>query len=184
MKAVALLFLCICLCGSWTVHGQWTGPDRDNAENLTAMINAYYQGRSDPEWGAGIIVAHRDSTLYIATAKHVLTKGRLWKIDVAFRWMNSNSEDKRLRTTTATVAKPLESLDPSLDLAVIKVQLTPDLAPSPDALLFSSLADPGHLKTNAAVRPVGHGDGKLWHACNSDTLDTVSQDSNELEQYQ
>ena len=172
---VAILILCACLWPGPNLHAQWTGAARDNANNLTVMIDAYFRGIAVPEWGTGIIVARRDRTLYIATAKHILVRGELSNIQVALRWLNAQSGDHP-EMVAATLAVPLASLDPETDVAVLKVELATAAVPSPDALLFSVLADPALLKTGDSVRPVGHANGQLWNTCV--TPDTITAKSN------
>ena len=43
-KIIAMLLLCAGLWRSPSLHAQWTGAERDNAENLTVMIDVYYKG--------------------------------------------------------------------------------------------------------------------------------------------
>jgi alpha-tubulin suppressor-like RCC1 family protein len=144
-------------------QAQWTGPQRTNAENLTVMIDASYQD-VPTEWGTGIIIARRQNTLYIATAKHVLNRGALQDIQVSFRWTNPTLGDAAAQpiTAKASLAAPLP---PDLDLAVLKVELDPATAPSPDALLFAVLADPASIKPDLNVRPLGHVLGHYWITC-------------------
>jgi hypothetical protein len=168
----ALAFCALCASPSFA---QWTGSERNNAENLTVMIDVVYKD-VPTEWGTGIIVGHRDHTLYIVTAKHLLNRGNRQDIEVAFRWKNPTLGAAAARPVTgrASLAVPLP---PDLDLAVLKVDLNSSSSPSPDDLLFDVLADSAEIGENLNVRPIGHADGHYWITCdNSSAVKDVSGD--------
>lgn len=145
---------------------QWAGPERINAENISVMIDVNY-ANVPTEWGTGIIVARRQNTLYIATAKHVLNRGKIHDVQVSFRW-NNHSLGNDFGTPVTARASLAAPLPPSpLDLAALKVELDETKAPSADDLLFAVLADPAEIKANLSVRPLGHANGKYWITCES-----------------
>src|SRR5258708_39867152 len=145
----------ICVFQAGVGCAQWMGPERDNAENLSVMIDVNYKD-VPTAWGTGIIVSRSQNTLYIATAKHVVNRGSIHDIQVSFRWKNPKLGKAYAvpMTMAGLLAAPLPP-DP-LDLAVLKVVLDAENAPPDDTLHFEVLADPTEVKPSLGVRPLGH----------------------------
>ena len=103
--------------------------------------------------GAGIIFGKGSDRLYIATANHVVRKGKqeARTVQVEFKWLPGE----------AIEAKLLSDVDPDLDLAVLNVENVNNLH-IPDVLRFDQLGDPSSLKPGDAVYLIGNPQGQSW----------------------
>src|SRR5579872_6540137 len=95
---------------------------RKNAENLTVMIIASFPGIDEPSFGAGIIVAQRDSTLYVVTAAHVVRIAAIAsKIQIGLRWVPAVPAPDAMAKATFLRSEG--------DLAVLRVDLSEQAVP-------------------------------------------------------
>ena len=129
--------------------------ERDAARRLVVTLGTGES--SGGVFGAGIVFAVQPPFVYVATAKHVVRpRGRAPKdLEVGFEsW-----KDEKLP------ALLLEIPDSSLDLAVLRIDLTgrnipARLLPAPATVGYAA-AD--HLDHGVAVYPVGHPQGREWY---------------------
>jgi alpha-tubulin suppressor-like RCC1 family protein/S1-C subfamily serine protease len=155
------LFFAICfLAKCWLIllpaYGAGVNPSRAQAEALTIMVDAYFPDDPVPEWGSGIIVAQRGSTLYAITAAHVIWRGSVaaQSIRVRLKWLN-----EQIGPESVAVIKRRG------DLSVLQITLSPVATPSADTLLFAALGSSKDLHQGDGVRSMGHGRGEAWSTC-------------------
>jgi Trypsin-like peptidase domain/Regulator of chromosome condensation (RCC1) repeat len=151
--------------------------NRTHTENLTVMVRASFAESDIPEYGTGIVVGRKLSTLYILTAAHVIRKpglGLARAIDVGFRWLNPRND------VTNTVRASFYRAED--DVAVISVELSARNSPAEDSLLFAALGDPARLEHEEGVRPLGYPRGNAWSTCLSpDSFDKLTGNTIEFE---
>jgi ankyrin repeat protein len=103
--------------------------------------------------GAGIVFGREDDRIYIATANHVVRKGKEARhLRVKFRGLPEKWLEARL----------LEHFDSDLDLAVIRVENAFVHGIDFCALPVDRLAETSILKRGDAVYPVGYPGGAPW----------------------
>jgi len=128
------------------------GKVPDDAKSLVVRLSIHFEGAPTPEVGAGIILGASGSELYVATARHVLTRGSaVQAIDVTF----FSGE-----TARGTL---LPRVSPDFDLAVLVVSgdaaRLRRLAPR----AWDRLGNP-RLRGDDPVSPVGCPQGVCWQA--------------------
>jgi len=142
--------------------------EEERVKPLLVMLTAKFDD-GDPQQGAGIIFAHRNNRLYVATALHVVRKGPnvAKEILAQVRWM----------TGEAFVAGPVMHADPSLDLAVLIVDSTK--LNVPNKLPFEGIARKAQtLKRRDDVFPMGFPANKPWYSPpGSDKVDEIDGDT-------
>ncbi len=148
------LFACVfcTLCGTRRIAGQG-GNVPDEAKALIVKVVTYYQEGSAPEVGAGIIVGATATDLYVATARHVVRRDT-----VAQRiWVVLPSRDS---AEAALVARARSRLD----LAVLRVSVDSARWRRWTAYSWDRRGEPGSLRGNDPVSPVGCPQDSCWQA--------------------
>jgi hypothetical protein len=123
----------------------------EQAQTLVVMIEGRLEG--DPTFGAGLVVGEQGSTLYVATANHVVRRGTGVAQDVRVR----------LRTVPGErlPARVLEDADQQLDLAVLAVPIQGRPSAS-TGIAFGSLGSPRNLRRGDNVYAIGNPNGVEW----------------------
>jgi formylglycine-generating enzyme required for sulfatase activity/S1-C subfamily serine protease len=107
------------------------------------------------QYGAAIIVGRADRHVYLATAEHVAFPSHLppTRVDVRFNFF----PERRF---------PAEALrrDEELDLAVLRVAETPELAQALDRVDFARVRPPELLLPDDKLRTIGNPEGNAWYS--------------------
>jgi len=128
------------------------GKVPEEAKSLVVRLAIRFEGAPTPEVGAGIILGASGSALYVATARHVLTRdAAVQAIDVTF----FSGE-----TARATFF-PRVSAD--FDLAVLVVSGDPARVTRLAPRVWDRLGNP-RLRSDDPVSPVGCPQGVCWQA--------------------
>ena len=108
------------------------------------------------QYGAAIIVGRANGHVYLATAEHVAFPSHLppTQVDVRFR----RFPERKFR------AVALPSRDQALDLAVLRVEETPELAQALDRVSFEQVRPPEALLGDDKLRTIGNPEGNPWYA--------------------
>lgn len=146
-------------------------------KQLVVMIRANLSG--SPVIGAGIVFAHQNDRVYVATANHVVRSPALTgesvsaeDIQVEFSWLPGESSP----------AKLAKDFDETLDLALLVISEASRLAVPP--LPWAVLVRPDSLILGEKVIPVGNPLGDSWFVprqphlvarVNSQTIETEGE---------
>jgi formylglycine-generating enzyme required for sulfatase activity len=107
------------------------------------------------QYGAAIIVGREGGHVYLATAEHVAFPSDQppTQVEVRFRFFR----DRRFQ------AEALER-DEELDLAVLRVRETPELAQALDQVRFQQVRPTEVLPPDEKLRTIGNPEGNPWYA--------------------
>ena len=142
----------------------------DQAKDLLVMLTTTFaEGEVASKAGAGIIFAHKNNRVYMATARHTLWSGPNASRSqrVQFKWLPGQS-------WPATKAEGHE--DAVLDLAVLIVGKANEL--SIPALPFQNVGDAAALRRGDPVRRMGYPFERGWFSRPSP--DTVAETNDEF----
>jgi formylglycine-generating enzyme required for sulfatase activity len=134
-------------------------PEDFVADPFAAEPSAGQGGAGDGEigqYGAAIVVGRADGHVYLATAEHVAFPSHLppTRVDVRFRFL----PDRRFP------AAALPNRDEALDLAVLRVAETAELAQALDRVNFGRVRPPEVLLADDKLRTIGNPEGNAWYA--------------------
>lgn len=108
------------------------------------------------QYGAAIIVGRADGHVYLVTAEHVAFPNHLppTEVDVRFHFFPERKFP----------AAALPSRDEAVDLAVLRVAETPELAQSLDRIDFQRVRPTEVLLPDDKLRTLGNPEGNPWYA--------------------
>ena len=122
---------------------------------LIVMVSVDYDGENSAV-GAGIIFANEKDRLLIATASHVIQKGKTPAQNIFVRF--KSAPDKLIK---ATLLKQVNTGE-SLDLAVLSVANLAAQGINACAFSFDRLSREDNLERKDEVIPIGNPNGRAW----------------------
>ena len=176
MNVRSVLKLVVCLLAAIHVlPAQVESRIPREARALVVRIRAAGGGMENPETGAGVIVGATDSTIDIATARHVVAgkvsgaDGPVWKAADSVKVSFSDS-------TSATAARVIWVDTSAMDLAVVRVQRRAVLpAQRWTVPALDRLGDARALQVRDAVLPMGCPLGHCWETATPNDYLVVEQ---------
>lgn len=135
------------------LSGQTAAQEKNLEKSFpnVVMIDAAIAGA--PGFGAGIVVGSRAGRIYIATANHVVRKGREEATDIKVRFHFLPGEKFN--------AKLLDHYNKDLDVAILSVNAGGGQVPESE-LNYTILGKSGDLNRGSDVHPLGNPGSKAW----------------------
>ena len=137
---------------------------------LIVMLSVDYDGENSAV-GAGIIFAKEKDRLLIATASHVIQKGKTPAQNIFVRF--KSAPDKLIK---ATILKQINTGE-SLDLAVLSVANLAAQGINECAFPFDRLSRQENLERKDEVIPIGNPNGRAWSVpVDADKISDISEE--------
>ena len=151
MKWLSIAICTVIVASDVGVFGQQGPQSQSNGKDLVVMVKGKHEGILT--FGAGLIVGRDNSTIYVATAKHVIKPDGV-KLDgpqLAFLW----AKERWLK------AQVLDKEVDGVDLGIVTVDLPADRGAQFTNVRFDRVADMSSV-VSRNVYIVGFPDGKPW----------------------